>query len=311
MTSYVTALFKMASKGKVLLTGASGLLGRQIRECLQKNGWEVLGLAYSRAGEGLVKADLLDYKKMKEILTGFKPAIVIHSAAERRPDHVQKDEGKARGLNVTATQELTRLCQEVGSFIIYISTDYVFDGTSPPYRHDDTPNPLNTYGQLKLDGEKAVSCYVDSATIRVPILYGPVENLDESAVTILFKALLSTDPVPMSDYERRYPTHTRDVGIFLEAFSSRVLTDREVCRGAWHFGGSEVLTKYSMALTMAKVFKLSPDHLKPVREPSGGAPRPFNNQFDLSRTKEHFNVSLTPFEDGIKSVLEPFQSSRE
>ncbi|XP_003388343.1 PREDICTED: methionine adenosyltransferase 2 subunit beta-like [Amphimedon queenslandica] len=301
----------MATKGKVLLTGASGLLGRQIYQCLKKSSWEVMGLAYSRGGEELVKADLLDFEKMREIMTDFKPAIVIHSAAERRPDKVQKDEDKARGLNVTATQELTRLCQELGSFLVYISTDYVFDGTSPPYRHDDAPNPLNTYGQLKLDGEKAVSSYIDSAIVRVPILYGPVETLDESAVTILFKALLSNDPAPMSDYEKRYPTHTRDIGVFLEAFSSKVLTDREICRGSWHFGGSEVLTKYDMVLKMAKVFKLSSKHLIPVREPSGGAPRPFNNEFDYSQTKKHFTMDITSFEDGIKTVLEPFLPPKE
>ena len=301
----------MATKGKVLLTGASGLLGRQIYECLKKSNWEVMGLAYSRGGGELVKADLLDSERMRQIMTDFKPAIVIHSAAERRPDKVQKDEGKARGLNVTATQELTRLCQEVGSFIVYISTDYVFDGTSPPYRHDDAPNPLNTYGQLKLDGEKAVSNYIDSAIVRVPILYGPVETLDESAVTILFKALLSNEPAPMSDYERRYPTHTRDIGVFLETFSSKILADKETCRGPWHFGSSEVLTKYDMVLIMARVFKLSSEHLIPVREPLRGAPRPFNNEFDLSQTKKHFTMDITSFEDAIKAVLEPFLPPKE
>lgn len=297
----------MSAKGKVLLTGASGLLGRQIHASLKANGWDVLGLAYSRCGDGLVKVDLCNFDEMKQLFVDHKPHVVVHSAAERRPDKVENDTENAKKLNVTATSELTKLCQQHNSYLIYISTDYVFDGTSPPYRHDDKPNPLNTYGQLKLEGEQAVSLYKNSFIVRVPILYGPIESLNESAVTILFKALLSpSDPAPMSDYEKRYPTHTRDVGRFIEALASDVVSNPDLRRGVWHFGGTECYTKYGMALIMAEIFNMSSDHLIAVKEPSSGAPRPFNNQFEMSETERQFVITMTPLREGLKDVLKTY-----
>lgn len=75
--------------------------------------------------------------------------------------------------------------------LIYISTDYVFDGTTPPYEVEDKPNPLNFYGQTKLDGEEAIkSVYPEAVILRVPILYGSTEYNGESAINVLIDAVL-------------------------------------------------------------------------------------------------------------------------
>ena len=296
----------MAAARKVMVTGASGLLGRQICAVMAENGWEVTGLAYSRASGSLVKVDIRDNETLSQVFDQYRPSVVIHSAAERRPDEVKKDENKARHLNVKVTENITALCRENQCYMIYISTDYVFDGTSPPYKPHDKPNPLNTYGQTKLDGELATLMYPNSSVVRVPILYGPVENLDESAVTILFKAFYGTDSSPMSDFERRYPTHTRDVAKFISKLSDKCLIEPSVCSRVWHFSNSECLTKYGMSLLMGKVFGLSTDHLVPVREPSKGTLRPYNNQFDMSETLKHFSLDFVSFEDGIRDALHPF-----
>jgi S-adenosylmethionine synthetase len=274
---------------------------------MKTRNWNVIGLAYSRAKDDLIRVDLQDNESLTKIFEVYRPSVVIHSAAERRPDHVQKDEDKAKALNVTATQNITSLCSKYRSFLIYISTDYVFDGTSPPYGPDHTPNPLNTYGQLKYQGELATQAYKDSAVVRVPILYGPIEYLEESAVTVLFKALISKEPSPMSDYERRYPTHTDDVAKFIDELSNECLVNSSSCCGIWHFSGNQCLTKYQMSLLMAKVFGIESDHLVAVKEPSkGGTPRPYDNTFDCSKTESHFNIELTPFENGIRDVLISF-----
>jgi dTDP-4-dehydrorhamnose reductase len=119
---------------------------------------------------------------------------------------------------------------------VYISTDYVFDGKSPPYAHDAPTSPVNLYGQTKLQGEQVVlsvdpskhSSGRDSllrhllpillaanVVLRVPVLYGPVEYLGESAVTVLLetlqKAPSAVDGVAVSDVEVRRPSHVRDI----------------------------------------------------------------------------------------------------
>lgn len=182
----------MASKHRVLITGASGLLGRAIlKQFSISDKWEVLGLAHSRATGTLKKANLLDFEETKRVVKEFKPHVLIHSAAERRPDVVENDEETCIKMNVGVTETLASTIIELNSglempehFMLYISTDYVFDGTSPPYKPLDEPNPLNKYGKSKLAGEQVMQKNPsDGGILRVPVLYGNVEYLKESAVT--------------------------------------------------------------------------------------------------------------------------------
>lgn len=289
---------------KVLITGASGLLGRELLKRFTTEGWECLGLAYTRVREGLTKVNLCDREEVEKVMDDFQPHVVVHSAAERRPDVVAKQEEQAKAINVGATELLTQLCQQRGVFLLYISTDYVFDGTKPPYLTTAATNPLNTYGITKRDGEVVVSKYQNTAVLRVPVLYGEVEYLAESAVTSLFSAVLSaSQPTKMSDYEQRYPTHVHDVAEVCEMLASRHMAEPGAGVGVWHCSGDDRMTKYSMACTMGKVFGLSTSHITPVREPSSGAPRPYDCQLDCTSTRTIFPSTPTPFESGIHSIL--------
>ena len=182
----------MAAKHRVLITGASGLLGRAIMKQFSNcNKWEVLGIAHTRATETLKNVDLLDFDETREVVKEFKPHVLIHAAAERRPDVVEYNEEMCTKMNVGVTKTLAEAINELNSdkeipehFMLYISTDYVFDGTSPPYKPLDEPNPLNKYGKSKLGGEQVMQvCHCDGGIVRIPILYGNVEYLKESAVT--------------------------------------------------------------------------------------------------------------------------------
>ena len=294
---------------RVLVTGASGLLGRAIVRCFTGSRWEVLGLAFSRAGEKLRRVDLCDRQAVEKVLDDFQPDVVIHSAAERRPDAVEKQKEATVALNVSATETLASLCGQRNTYLLYISTDYVFDGKSPPYAPSAPTNPLNTYGITKRDGELAVLKHPGHGVLRVPVLYGPVESLDESAVTILFKAVRnSSQPAKMSDYEQRYPTHVANCAQVCVGLVERQLSSGG-SSGIWHFSGKEPFTKYTMALAMTKVFGLSSDHLVPVKEPSAGTVRPYDCHLDSSSTEAVVSVEHILFTDGIKDVLQTWNSA--
>lgn len=182
----------MAACKRVLVTGASGLLGRAIMNAFSDApNWEVLGLAHSRVSGNLKKVDLLNFEETKKVIEDFKPHLLVHSAAERRPDVVTQNPDGTQKLNVGTTEFLAKLIESLNKdleepkhFMIYISTDYVFDGKNAPYKPDDPPHPVNKYGQSKLEGEQAViSCGRGYLILRVPVLFGDVEYLGESAVT--------------------------------------------------------------------------------------------------------------------------------
>lgn len=290
---------------KVLITGASGLLGREVLRCFEKGNWQVLGLAYSRPSESLQKVDLTDASQVEAVLKKFQPDVVIHAAAERRPDVVEKQTSQARALNVSATKSLAALCKKYNNYLLYISTDYVFDGKNPPYAPDAPTNPINTYGITKRDGEQEVLQYPSFGVLRVPVLYGCVETLGESAVTTLFSSVMKRDkPAEMNDYLQRYPTHvTNCAEVCVHLAMKQVKEGR--AGGIWHFSGSEVHTKYSMAVLMAEIFGLSKDHLTPVRD-SGGATRPYDCHLDSSAIMNTFPIKLIPFKEGLKETLEHF-----
>ncbi|XP_057312375.1 methionine adenosyltransferase 2 subunit beta-like [Hydractinia symbiolongicarpus] len=172
-------------KMKVLITGASGLLGRAIKTEFEKvSDWKILGLGFTRLDGGLKKVDLQNDEEVIQLIDEFKPDVLIHSAAERRPDFVANHEKETEQLNVKATETLAKHVNKYGGFMLYISTDYVFDGTSPPYKVSDATNPLNKYGMSKLQGERETLLHCKySGVLRVPILYGPLKYVDESAVT--------------------------------------------------------------------------------------------------------------------------------
>ncbi|XP_066936928.1 methionine adenosyltransferase 2 subunit beta-like [Clytia hemisphaerica] len=294
---------------KVLITGASGLLGRAIKKELEAvNGWKILGLGFTRLNGGLKKVDLTDSDELEKVMNDFQPDVVVHSAAERRPDVVGNKETETVALNIKATEHIAKLASKLGSFLIYISTDYVFDGSAPPYTPNSKPNPLNRYGQTKFEGEKVTASNCERhAILRVPILYGEVERVNESAVTGLLVNLKDTStPSKISNYELRYPTFTEDVAVVCRQMIQHSQT-APTFKGIFHWQGNEQLTKYQMVKIMSKVFNLSMDHLEPVNGPtSSSTPRPYHCQLDCSGLEKLNIGARTSFEGAIKRVLQKF-----
>lgn len=286
---------------RALITGASGLLGRAILAAFQADpACAVRGAAYRRAGQGLDRVDLRDPAATRDWVLEHRPEVLIHAAAERHPDACEGDPEGTAALNVEATRVLAQACREVGAWMLCISTDYVFDGTQPPYHPEDAPNPLNAYGRSKLAGEQAV-LRVDPAfaVLRVPILYGPTEDLGESAVTGLLLNLRAGQgrPLPMDAWAIRYPTFTPDIALW-----TRVLAEHRA-PGIFHGSGDEPLTKADMARILVELDGLDPASVLPVPEPGPGAPRPRDCHLASDRLRALGIPPRTPFREGLRRIL--------
>jgi dTDP-4-dehydrorhamnose reductase len=297
------------SAPRILITGATGLLGRPVlRACRAVPGWAVTGTAFRRAAPGLERVDLSQPEALPAFLDRLAPDVIIHSAAERRPDVSEKDPEGTRRLNVGSTAALAQWAAARGAFVIYISSDYVFDGTQPPYTPASPTCPINAYGLSKLDGEHAVQAAGGGAAIlRVPILYGEVEELGESPVTVLAKNMLSARPgerLAMEHWATRYPTHTTDVAVVLRQMVERRLADANF-KGVLHWSGSEPMTKYDMALAYAPLLGFDPARLVPDAAPPTGAPRPKDCHLDSSALERLGIGQRTPFADAFPAILAP------
>lgn len=296
-----------ATRPKVVITGATGLLGRALLAEFSRAGspYDVVGTAFSRAAGPIKRVDLTDAAAVRAFVEAERPAVLVHAAAERRPDVCEGDERATTALNVTAVAGLVAAAKDVGAWPLCLSTDYVFDGTAAPYSVDAAPNPLNKYGVSKRAGEvAALEAHPEAAVLRVPILYGPSSDFNESAVTVVAKAVRNHDaPVAVDAWASRYPTYTEDVAVVIRQMADAKVAGKDMS-GVFHWSGDEALTKFDQACIMGEVLGVPVDHLAPNSEPPSGAPRPRDCHLDTSRLESLGIGQRTPFRTAITRVLE-------
>jgi len=241
---------------RILVTGAAGLLGTDIVFELEKQNHSCIRTRLSD-GEGFVAADITT-EEGTEKLAALEWDGIIHTAAWRDPDTCEKDQAFAEKINVAATRRLAEAASSKGAWILYISTDYVFNGKNPPYSEDDAPCPVNCYGRTKLAGEKAtISACRESAVLRIPFLYGWRAGLEKSALlTSTLKALDSKSEVEMDDTVVRYPTYTADV-----AKAAAFLASRRA-KGIFHCSSDTKTTRYGITLAMADLLGRNAAHIR-------------------------------------------------
>ncbi|KAJ8098194.1 hypothetical protein POJ06DRAFT_146635 [Lipomyces tetrasporus] len=254
----------------VMVTGATGLLGREIVKKFEDYGsnWNVIGTGFSRSSPQTHFLDLTDTAQVAQFIRTTGPAILIHSAAERRPDVAASNPDQVIKLNVLVTKFLAELTAEMDISFIYVSTDYVFDGTSPPYEPDDEPNPTNLYGITKRKGElEALKHNKKSLIFRVPVLYGEVEKMSESAINILVEITLNANQateVEMDNWQIRYPTNTEDIGRVLKDLSDLILNAKTKIPSILHFSASQKYTKYEICQLFGELLGVPTTHLKKI-----------------------------------------------
>jgi dTDP-4-dehydrorhamnose reductase len=293
---------------KVAVIGASGLLGRAvIRELGVETDWQVVQTGFRRVGPQHIELDVRDAGAVASFVAHERPDAIVVAAAERRPDVCENAPATARALNVDAVRSIATAARRRGAWVLSISTDYVFDGTRPPYRCDDTPNPLNAYGRSKLEGEHALLDAMDNALVlRLPLLYGPVVDWQESAVTSLVPAVLASahadaQPAAMDAWATRYPTFTPDVAFVIRELLIRHADGNAVC-GVAQWSGDEAMTKYEIAQRLAKALDVNA-RLLAQTAPTDATPRPRDCHLDSSRLEDLGIGRRTPFDAAIGAVL--------
>lgn len=327
----------MMPEQRALITGATGFLGRELSMQFAIAGFHTTGTSFSRRGTSsphytLTPLDLTDLSALGPVLDSVKPRIVIHSAASRFPDVVDKDPEGAQKLNVESSRALARECAKRGILIVVISTDYVFSGREDekaerPYGASSTPGPTNLYGQTKLDSEQAVLSVTDEAAsgfvLRVPVLYGKVEpesNHRESAVNVLLEQTRKAqqDEVIMDDWSIRYPTNTEDVGRVTAELATRLLgmnvEERRKVGGAkriFAYTAEERMTKYEMCERLAGVLSTDVGKMKANKQgndPKASVQRPYDCHLSTRELRElGVDVSHMSFDDWWRRHLGAFR----
>lgn len=244
---------------RCVVTGATGFLGRELTAALEPLG-EVWGVSRRALGERAISADLRRREVVQELLERLHPQVVVHAAAYRDPDFCEEHREEAWRLNVEAVRYLAETLAP-DAMLVYISSDYVFDGETPPYREEDPTRPVNVYGETKARAEELVRARPRWLIVRTPLLVGAGPTWSASGfLTQLVAAAEAGEPTALDDRCLRYPTWTRDVA------RAVVFLILRGAHGVFHVSGPRGGTAYAWAREVASLLNRDAGHLRPLRE---------------------------------------------
>ena len=283
----------------VLIVGASGFLGRALCDVPFEGLRRIPAARRPRAPystSDCVRIDVTDADSVREAISRVRPDWVINAAAEAGVDRCERNPDLARRVNVCGTRNLVRACEDAAAGLVTVSTNYVFDGLAGPYAETDPTNPVNVYGQTKLDAEVpllASSCR--GVVVRTAVLYGYRAGCRPNFVTWALASLLRGEAIRIVTDEWANPTNVDELAAFLLGLC------RGDFRGVVHFAGPEYMSRYEMVIRICRCLNLDEKMVVPVtsRELGQTAPRPPGAGLKIDLARGRFNPVLRSFSDNL------------
>ena len=293
---------------KFLVTGAAGLLGKDVVRELENRGYEVTGSGSKKrktAGR-YVKMDITDRNEVEAVMKKLRPDIVIHCAAWTAVDLAEDPEKaeKVRALNAGGTQNMADACKKLGCKMTYISTDYVFDGqgTEPWQPECRDYRPLNVYGQTKLEGELAVSRTLEKYFIvRIAWAFG---LNGKNFIRTMLDVGKTHDTVRVVNDQIGTPTYTYDLARLLIDMNE---TEKYGYYHATNEGG--YISWYDFTKEIYRQAEYA-TQLVPVTTAEYGlsrAARPFNSRLDKRKLVEAGFTPLPTWQDALSRYLKEIE----
>ncbi len=294
----------MSEKKKLLVIGASGLLGSKLFVNAASK-YNVSG-SYNPEVDGksswrLEPMDIGSKDGVEKLFEKVRPEVAILCAAMTNVDACETKPLIANRVNATGPELVARSCKKMNVRLVHVSTDYVFDGRKTrKYTEEDVPKPISVYGSSKLSGERAVlSTLPDAVVARPAVLYGwnPLEDKDNFATWVL-KKLKKNEKVTMFEDQRISPTFADDL-----AKTLLELAERDV-RGIWHVSGPDCLDRPTCGRMIARAFDLDDKLVVPVPSSSVSLPakRPKYSCLDVGKVEKLLGRKALSFEEGLSAM---------
>ncbi|WP_232516163.1 SDR family oxidoreductase [Chitinophaga caeni] len=290
---------------KVLITGSNGLLGKYLVQ-LYSQQKEIRCIACSRGAnrlkqtEGYVyePVDFTSEEAFQTLVRKHRPQVIIHAGAMTQADDCERNKEACWNTNVTATEQIVKIANEVGAFLVFLSTDFVFDGLSGPYREEDLVNPVNYYGASKVAAERVVMQTAKNwAIVRTVLVYGLADDPKRgNIITWVRDNLRSGKNIKVVTDQWRTPTYAGDL-----AEACRLIAGKRA-GGIFHISGEEMLTPFEMAQQVAKYYSLDAGLMIPVDADSFTQPamRPAKTGFIIEKAKAVLGYQPISFNEGIR-----------
>ncbi|MEJ2037603.1 MAG: sugar nucleotide-binding protein [Desulfosarcinaceae bacterium] len=288
----------------LLITGASGLLGRALCSLAVKRG-PVAGVfrRHRPDVQGLdpVQADLCGEGVLERLMGDLRPAAVIHAAAMADVAACQRDPELSEKINVQVPVQMAALCAKREIPFAFASSDLVFEGTEPPYAEDADVAPLSAYAGQKAVAEKLVQrAWPRALVCRLPLLIGVAELGDRHFCSRMLRAIREDSPLDLFVDEDRTPvdTHSAARGMLL-------LIGR--ARGIFHLGGRSRVSRHTLGLMMADAMGVAPRMIRPIFIHQARLDVPRAGDVSLDSAKAYAaGYAPSPLDAGVGEVVADF-----
>lgn len=275
---------------KVLVTGANGQLGYDVVKRLEKNNIECLGT-------GRNDLDITDEEKVKKMILDYKPNVVVHCAAYTAVDKAEDEKEICRQINILGTKYVAEACKNIDAKMVYISTDYVFDGEGEmPFEVTDKPNPINFYGQTKYEGELEVQKHLEKhIIIRISWVFGRNGN---NFVKTMLRLGKEREELSVVADQIGSPTNTYDLAKLL---GEMIQTDKY---GVYHATNEGYCSWYEFACEIFRQVGMDVK-VNPIKTEDylTKAKRPKNSRLSKYKLVNNGFSNLSPWKDTLSDFI--------
>ena len=284
---------------RVFVTGVKGQLGHDVMNELAKRGHEGIGV-------DIEEMDITDAESVRKVITEANPDVVIHCAAWTAVDLAEDDDKKEKvhQVNAVGTENIAKVCHDLDCKMIYISTDYVFDGQGTrPWEPDDERHPLNVYGQTKYEGELAVEKWVKKFYIvRIAWVFG-VNG--KNFIKTMLNLGKTHDHLTVVNDQFGSPTYTYDLARLLV---DMILTDKY---GIYHATNEGICNWYEFACEIFRQAGMDEVKVTPVESSAFPvkAKRPSNSRLNKDKLTENGFERLPAWQDALGRYLEELKKN--
>lgn len=288
---------------RLLVTGASGLLGYKMTQLALEKRYDSYS-AYKEHTVAIgspVKLDLTNREEVLKIISELKPDAIAHTAAYTDVDGCEINRDLAWKVNAEATRNIAVASADTDTHLIYVSTDYIFDGEKGLYTEEDSPNPISHYGYSKLKGEQFVKEQAGKWCIaRTSVIYGWGSKRKENFATWLINRLRRAEEVKILSDQYVSPTLNTNLAEMLIEIAERKIT------GTLNTAGATRVSRYEFALRLAEKFNLNKDLIKPVEMDamSWKAKRPRDSSLNISKALTLLNQKPLELDQSLKMMRE-------